>query len=169
MVARGEGHVITSGSVAADYPYPGGSTYAGSKAFVKQFALALRSDLQGKNVRVTNIAAGTARGSTTFVFEWDQARNATTKTPYTTYQIGKSCAYTFSGSDKAVGGNSGLTLMTGPGPHYKLSARCTCDRGVAYAMVRVYEGKAAWMGPQNLTASLMKTPLAFYSTCSPVR
>jgi hypothetical protein len=122
-----------------------------------------------QNVRVTNIAAGTARGSTTFVFEWDQARNATTKTPYTTYQIGKSCAYTFSGSDKAVGGNSGLTLMTGPGPHYKLSARCTCDRGVAYAMVRVYEGKAAWMGPQNLTASLMKTPLAFYSTCSPVR
>jgi len=122
-----------------------------------------------QNVRVTDIAAGTARGSTTFVFEWDQARNATTNTPYTTYQIGKSCAYTYSGSDKAIGGNSGLTLMTGPGPHYKLSARCTCDRGVAYAEVRVYEGKAAWIGPQNLPASLMKTPLAFHATCSPVR
>jgi NADP-dependent 3-hydroxy acid dehydrogenase YdfG len=58
MVERGEGHVITTGSVAADYPYPGGSTYAGSKAFVKQFALALRADLQGKNVRVTNIEPG---------------------------------------------------------------------------------------------------------------
>lgn len=58
MVERQEGHVITLGSVAGDYPYPGGSTYAGSKAFVKQFALALRADLQGKNVRVTNIEPG---------------------------------------------------------------------------------------------------------------
>ena len=122
-----------------------------------------------QHVRVSNIAAGTARGSTTFVFEWDQATAPGTKTPYTTYEIGKKCAYTFSGSDKAVGGNSGLTLMTGPGPHHKVEARCTCDRGVAYAMVRVYEGKAAWVGPENLPASLMKTPLAFYATCSPVR
>jgi NADP-dependent 3-hydroxy acid dehydrogenase YdfG len=58
MVARREGHVITTGSVAGDFPYPGGSTYAGTKAFVKQFALALRADLQGKNVRVTNIEPG---------------------------------------------------------------------------------------------------------------
>jgi len=58
MVARGEGHVITMGSVAGDYPYPGGAVYGGSKAFVKQFALALRADLQGKNVRVTNIEPG---------------------------------------------------------------------------------------------------------------
>jgi NADP-dependent 3-hydroxy acid dehydrogenase YdfG len=75
MVARGEGHVITSGSVAADYPYPGGSTYAGSKAFVKQFALALRSDLQGKNVRVTNIEPGMADTEFSLVrFHGDQGR-----------------------------------------------------------------------------------------------
>lgn len=60
MIARGEGHVITMGSVAADYPYAGGSTYGGTKAFVKQFALALRADLPGKNVRVTNIEPGMA-------------------------------------------------------------------------------------------------------------
>jgi len=122
-----------------------------------------------QHVQVNQMAAGTARGTTTFLFEWDQARAVGTNTPYTTDQIGKSCAYTFTGSDKAVGGNSGLTLMTGPGPHYKVEARCTCDRGVAYAMVRVYEGKAVWAGPGNLPASLMKTPLAFYATCSPVR
>lgn len=58
MVERGEGHVITSGSAAGDFPYPGGSAYGGTKAFVKQFALALRADLQGKNVRVTNIEPG---------------------------------------------------------------------------------------------------------------
>lgn len=58
LVERGEGHVVTLGSVAGDFPYPGGSVYAASKAFVKQFALAVRADLQGKNVRITNIEPG---------------------------------------------------------------------------------------------------------------
>jgi 3-hydroxy acid dehydrogenase/malonic semialdehyde reductase len=58
LIARGGGHVVTVGSVAGDYPYPGGSVYGGSKAFVKQLALNLRSDVQGKHVRVTNIEPG---------------------------------------------------------------------------------------------------------------
>ena len=61
LIARGEGHIVTIGSVAGDYPYPGGSVYAGSKAFVKQLALALRSDVQGKNIRITNIEPGLAK------------------------------------------------------------------------------------------------------------
>jgi len=32
MVARGRGHVINLGSVAAAYPYPGGNAYGGTKA-----------------------------------------------------------------------------------------------------------------------------------------
>ncbi len=58
MVERGQGHVFGLGSVAGDYPYPGGNTYGGTKAFVKQFCLALRADMLGKNVRVTNIEPG---------------------------------------------------------------------------------------------------------------
>ncbi|WP_193334829.1 SDR family NAD(P)-dependent oxidoreductase [Devosia beringensis] len=58
LIARGGGHIVTLGSVAGDYPYPGGSVYGATKAFVKQFALNLRSDVQGKNVRVTNIEPG---------------------------------------------------------------------------------------------------------------
>lgn len=60
MVSRGRGHVINLGSVAGSYPYPGGNTYAGTKAFVHQFSLALRSDLHGKNVRVTSVEPGMA-------------------------------------------------------------------------------------------------------------
>ncbi len=60
MVARDEGHVILLGSVAGDYPYPGGNVYGASKAFVKQLALNLRADLLGKNVRVTCIEPGMA-------------------------------------------------------------------------------------------------------------
>ncbi|WDR04981.1 SDR family NAD(P)-dependent oxidoreductase [Devosia rhodophyticola] len=58
MIERGGGHVVTIGSVAGDYAYPGSGVYGASKAFVKQFALNLRADLQGKNVRVTNIEPG---------------------------------------------------------------------------------------------------------------
>jgi len=60
MVARGRGHVINLGSVAGSYPYPGGNTYAGTKAFVHQFSLALRSDLHGTGVRVTCVEPGMA-------------------------------------------------------------------------------------------------------------
>jgi 3-hydroxy acid dehydrogenase / malonic semialdehyde reductase len=60
MVARGRGHVINIGSVAGTYPYPGGNTYAGTKAFVHQFSIALRSDVHGTGVRVTCVEPGMA-------------------------------------------------------------------------------------------------------------
>ncbi len=60
MVKRGVGHIINLGSIAGTYPYPGGNVYGATKAFVKQFSLNLRTDLSGKNVRVTNIEPGLA-------------------------------------------------------------------------------------------------------------
>ncbi|WP_271200973.1 SDR family NAD(P)-dependent oxidoreductase [Methylopila turkensis] len=77
LIERGGGHVITVGSVAGDYPYPGGNVYAGTKAFVKQFALSLRSDVQGKNVRVTNIEPGMVETEFSLVrFKGDDGRAA---------------------------------------------------------------------------------------------
>tara|TARA_R110002072_G_scaffold89232_4_gene199903 strand:+ start:26919 stop:27662 length:744 start_codon:yes stop_codon:yes gene_type:complete len=58
MTARGGGHVVNIGSVAASWPYPGGNTYGGTKAFVQQFSRNLRADLLGQNIRVTNIEPG---------------------------------------------------------------------------------------------------------------
>jgi serine 3-dehydrogenase (NADP+) len=57
LIAR-RGAIINVSSVAGDYPYPGGNVYGGSKAFVKQFSLGLRSDLHGTGVRVTSIEPG---------------------------------------------------------------------------------------------------------------
>lgn len=58
MAERKCGHIINIGSTAGNYPYPGGNVYCATKAFVKQFSLSLRGDLQGTNVRVTNIEPG---------------------------------------------------------------------------------------------------------------
>jgi 3-hydroxy acid dehydrogenase/malonic semialdehyde reductase len=63
MVERKCGHVINLGSVAANYPYPGGNVYGGTKAFVKQFSLNLRADLIGTPVRVTCIEPGMCAGT----------------------------------------------------------------------------------------------------------
>jgi NADP-dependent 3-hydroxy acid dehydrogenase YdfG len=75
MVARDEGHVVLMGSVAADFPYPGGNVYGATKAFVKQFALNLRADLLGSNVRVTNIEPGLAETEFSLVrFKGDKTK-----------------------------------------------------------------------------------------------
>ena len=62
-----KGAVINMSSVAATYPYPGGNVYAGTKAFVQQFSLGLRSDLHGTGVRVTSIEPGMAETEFTLV------------------------------------------------------------------------------------------------------
>jgi serine 3-dehydrogenase (NADP+) len=55
------GVIVNISSTAATYPYPGGNVYGGSKAFVRQFSLGLRSDLHGTGVRVTSLEPGMAQ------------------------------------------------------------------------------------------------------------
>lgn len=62
-----KGAIITIGSVAGSYVYPGGNVYAGSKAFVNHFTLALRADLHGTGVRVTSIEPGMVETEFTLV------------------------------------------------------------------------------------------------------
>lgn len=57
LIAR-KGAIVDLSSVAATYPYAGGNVYGGTKAFVRQFTLGLRSDLAGTGVRVTSIEPG---------------------------------------------------------------------------------------------------------------
>ena len=69
-----KGGIINMSSVAATYPYRGGAVYGGTKAFVRQFSLDLRSDLHGKGVRVTSIEPGMIETEFTLVRNgWDQA------------------------------------------------------------------------------------------------
>lgn len=59
--------IVNISSIAATYPYSGGNVYGGTKAFVSQFSLGLRSDLHGSGVRVTSIEPGMAETEFTLV------------------------------------------------------------------------------------------------------
>jgi len=75
MVERNRGHIVNVGSVAGDYPYPGGNAYGATKAFVSQFTNNLIADLQGTQVRVTNIEPGLAETEFSKVrFKWDEQK-----------------------------------------------------------------------------------------------
>jgi len=75
MVNRKSGYIINIGSVAGNWPYPGGNVYCATKAFVRQFSLAVRADLLGTNVRVSNIEPGNAETEFSMVrFKDDENR-----------------------------------------------------------------------------------------------
>jgi 3-hydroxy acid dehydrogenase/malonic semialdehyde reductase len=75
MVKRNRGHIINLGSVAGNYPYPGGNTYGGTKAFVKQFSKNLLTDLVATQIRVTNIEPGLAESEFSVIrFHGDQKK-----------------------------------------------------------------------------------------------
>ena len=78
MVERNRGHVINMGSIAGEFPYPGGNVYGATKAFVHQLSLNLRADLLGTAVRVTDIEPGLCGGTefSTVRFGGDAARAA---------------------------------------------------------------------------------------------
>ena len=61
------GAIINISSTAANYPYSGGNVYGGTKAFVSQFSLNLRTDLHGTGVRVTTLEPGMAETEFTLV------------------------------------------------------------------------------------------------------
>ena len=68
LIATGAGaSIINLGSIAGHWPYPGGNVYCGTKAFVEQFSYALRCDLSGTGVRVSNLAPGLSESEFTLV------------------------------------------------------------------------------------------------------
>ncbi|MFI4988482.1 MAG: SDR family NAD(P)-dependent oxidoreductase [Alphaproteobacteria bacterium] len=61
MVARGRGHIVNLGSLAALRPAAGIAAYNASKAAVHMFSDVLRAELKDTALRVSEIMPGTAR------------------------------------------------------------------------------------------------------------
>ena len=58
MIERGRGHVINIGSIAGREIYPGGNVYCATKFAVKALSNAMRLDLNGTPIRVSEVAPG---------------------------------------------------------------------------------------------------------------
>lgn len=98
LVEIGKGtSIINIGSVAGEWPYPGGHVYGATKAFVKQFGFNLRCDLVATGVRVTDIAPGMAETEFTLVrTKGNQAASDalySTTTPLTAEDIAEQIFY----------------------------------------------------------------------------
>ncbi len=80
MVARGSGTIVNIGSVAGEFPYPGGNVYGATKAFVHQFTQNLNADLIGTGVRASCIEPGLCGGTefSTVRFAGDRDRASAT-------------------------------------------------------------------------------------------
>lgn len=58
MIARGEGRMLFTSSIAAEMPAPYQATYGASKAFVQSFAIAIRNEVKDAGVTVTSLMPG---------------------------------------------------------------------------------------------------------------
>ena len=77
LIASGDGHVITIGSIAGIEPYPGGAGYNAAKHAVRAVMDVLRMELLGEPVRVSEIDPGMVETEFSIVrFGGDEARAA---------------------------------------------------------------------------------------------
>ncbi|MDH5580692.1 MAG: SDR family NAD(P)-dependent oxidoreductase, partial [Bdellovibrionales bacterium] len=58
MKKRSSSHIVNIGSVAGRWVYPGGNVYCATKHAVRAISEAMRMDLIGSSIRVTNIEPG---------------------------------------------------------------------------------------------------------------
>ena len=78
MVERKKGHVINVGSMAGNWPYPGGNCYGATKAFVQQYSRNLRADVHGTGVKVSNVEPGFSKTEFSLVrFKGDEDKSET--------------------------------------------------------------------------------------------
>jgi len=75
MVERKRGHIVNVGSVAGHQVYAGGAVYAATKFAVRAISDAMRYDVLGTGVRVSNVEPGLAETEFSEVrFKGDSAR-----------------------------------------------------------------------------------------------
>ena len=116
---QGSGNIINVTSIAArNGASPGGSVYAGAKAFVSAFSKTLAKELVGHGIRVNCVSPGTIHTSFHDRFSDEAKREAARKTiPMQRLGLAEDCAGTFLylASDKASGYVTGQVIEVNGG------------------------------------------------------
>ena len=119
MVAQGSGNIINVTSIAArNGASPGGSIYAGAKAFVSAFTKTIARELVGHKIRVNCVSPGTIHTSFHDRFSDEVKREAARKSiPMQRLGLAEDCAGTFLylASDKASGYVTGQVIEVNGG------------------------------------------------------
>ena len=119
MQAQGSGNIINVTSIAArNGASPGGSVYAGAKAFVSAFSKTLAKELVGHGIRVNCVSPGTIHTSFHDRFSDEAKREAARKTiPMQRLGLAEDCAGTFLylASDKTSGYVTGQVIEVNGG------------------------------------------------------
>jgi len=119
MVRQGRGNIINVTSIAArNGSSPGGSVYAGGKAFVSAFSKTIARELAGHNIRVNCVSPGTIHTAFHDRFS-DEAKREAARRAIPLQRLGKAqdCAGTFLylASDAASGYVTGQVIEVNGG------------------------------------------------------
>ncbi len=119
MKKQNSGKIINVTSIAArNGASPGGSVYAGAKAFVSAFTKTIAKELVGHNIRVNCVSPGTIHTTFHDRFSTAEKRAATAKTiPMQRLGLAEDCAGTFLylASDQASGYVTGQVIEVNGG------------------------------------------------------
>ncbi len=119
MVKQGSGNIINVTSIAArNGASPGGSVYAGAKAFVSAFTKTIARELVGHTIRVNCVSPGTIHTSFHDRFSDEAKREAARKSiPMQRLGLAQDCAGTFLylASDAASGYVTGQVIEVNGG------------------------------------------------------
>jgi 3-oxoacyl-[acyl-carrier protein] reductase len=119
MKKQNSGNIINVTSIAArNGASPGGSVYAGAKAFVSAFTKTIAKELVGHNIRVNCVSPGTIHTAFHDRFSTAEKRAATAKTiPMQRLGLAEDCAGTFLylASDQASGYVTGQVIEVNGG------------------------------------------------------
>ncbi|MBC8038880.1 MAG: SDR family oxidoreductase [Rhizobiales bacterium] len=119
MVRQGHGNIINVTSIAArNGSSPGGSVYAGAKAFISAFTKTIARELAGHNIRVNCVSPGTIHTAFHDRFS-DEAKRETARKSIPMQRLGtpQDCAGTFLylASDAASGYVTGQAIEVNGG------------------------------------------------------